>query len=167
MTSSSERKDEEQRAMIPSKLYDSFFDSFRRQMESMMKPSWSFPAGWEFPSIFEAREMRMALYELADRGEKFELQVEVPGVEKEKIDVKATKYSVEISGKHSEKTEEKGKRYVYTERLYRSFYRNVPLPEEILPSKVAAKVENGILKVDLPKKTPTKGESEATKVEVK
>ncbi len=114
--------------------------------------------------------MRMALYELVDRGDKFALQVEMPGIEKEKIDVKATKYSVEISGKHSEeKTEEKkGKRYLYTERLYRSFYRNVILPEEIVPSKVAAKVENGVLKVDLPKKTPTKaGEGEATKIDVK
>jgi HSP20 family protein len=167
MSSSSERKDEEQRAMMPARLYENFFDSFQRQMESMMKRPWSFPADWEFPSMFEARDMRMALYELVDRGDRFELQVEVPGVEKEKIDVKATKYSVEISGKHSEKTEEKGKRYVYTERLYRSFYRNVPLPEEIIDSRVSAKVENGILKVDLPKKTPTKGESEVTKVDVK
>jgi HSP20 family protein len=167
MSSSGERKDNEERAMMPARMYESFFDSFQRQMERMMKRPWSFPADWEFPSIFEARDMRMALYELTDRGDRFELLVEVPGVEKEKIDIKATKYSVEISGKHSEKTEEKGKRYVYTERLYRSFYRNVPLPEEIVPSKVSAKVENGILKVDLQKKTPTKTESEATKVEVK
>lgn len=152
--------------MMPARLYENFFDSFRRQMESMMKRPWSLP-DWEFPSLLEARDMRIALYDLADRGDRFELQVEVPGLEKEKIDVKATKYSVEISGKHSEKTEEKGKRYVYTERMYRSFYRSVPLPEEIVPSKVAAKLENGILKVELPKKTPTKGESEATKVDIK
>jgi HSP20 family protein len=166
MSSSSERKDEENRSMMPARLYENFFDSFRRQMESMMKRPWSLP-DWEFPSLLEARDMRIALYDLADRGDRFELQVEVPGLEKEKIDVKATKYSVEISGKHSEKTEEKGKRYVYTERMYRSFYRSVPLPEEIVPSKVAAKLENGILKVELPKKTPTKGESEATKVDIK
>lgn len=152
--------------MMPARLYENFFDSFRRQMESMMKRPWSFP-DWEFPSLLEARDMRIALYDLADRGDRFELQVEVPGLEKEKIDVKATKYSVEISGKHSEKTEEKGKRYVYTERMYRSFYRTVPLPVEIIPSKVAAKLENGILKVELPKKAPTKGESEATKVDIK
>jgi len=165
MSSSSEKKDEE-RGMMPARMYESFFDSFRRQMESMMKP-WSYPADWELPSLFEARDMRMALCDLVDRGDRFELHVEVPGLEKEKIDVKATKYSVEISGKHSEKTEEKGKRYVYSERLHRSFYRSVPLPEEIIPSKVAAKLENGILNVELPKKTPTKGESEATKVNVK
>lgn len=169
MGSSSEKRDEEPREIMPTTGITSIFDNFMREMERMTRP-WSFPMDWQqFPSIFEARDMRMALYELADRGDKFELQVEVPGIEKEKIDVKATKYSVEISGKHSEKTEEKkGKRYLYTERLYRSFYRNVTLPEEIVPSKVAAKVENGVLKVDLPKKTPTKsGEGEATKIDVK
>jgi HSP20 family protein len=167
MSSSSERKDEERKAMMPTRAVSSVYENFMREMERMMTRPWSFPMDWEFPSLFEARDMRMALYELADRGDRYELQVEVPGIEKEKIDVKATKYSVEISGKHSDKSEEKGKRYVYTERLYRSFYRNVPLQEEIVPSKVAAKVENGILKVDLPKKAPTKAEGETTKVDVK
>jgi HSP20 family protein len=170
MSSSNEkREDEEPREMMPTRGITNVFDNFMREMERMTRP-WSFPMDWQqFPSIFEARDMRMAVYELVDRGDKFELQVEVPGIEKEKIDVKASKYSIEISGKHSEKTEEKkGKRYLYTERLYRSFYRNVILPEEIVPSKVAAKVENGVLKVDLPKKAPTKaGEGEATKIDVK
>ena len=182
MTSSSQRRDDEEpRGMMPRRggiTSDSFMREMERmrhpwstQMEERMARPWSTQMDWQhFPSttIPEARDMRMALYDLADRGDKFELQVEVPGIEKEKIDLKATKYSVEISGKHSEKTEEKeGKRYLYTERLYRSFYRNVSLPEEIVPSKVAAKVENGVLKVDLPKKTPTKGEGEATKIDVK
>jgi HSP20 family protein len=43
----------------------------------------------------------------------------------------------------------------------------VPLPEEIIPSKVSAKVDNGILKLDLPKKNPTESESQATRVDVK
>jgi HSP20 family protein len=169
MSSSSERKREEQekQPIMPSRQFDNIFDTFRREMERMMMRPWSFPMELELPSFFEARDMRMAPYELVDRGDKFELQVEVPGIQKENVSVKATKYSVEISGKHSEKGEEKGKRYVYSERIYRSFYRNVPLPEEIIPSKVAAKVESGILRLDLPKKNPTESEGEATKVEVK
>ena len=168
MSSSSERKrEEEKRPMMPARQFDSIFDSFRREMERMMTRPWSFPMEWEFPSLFEARDMRMALYELVDRVDRFELQLEVPGIEKEKVDVKATKYSVEISGKHSEKSEEKGKKYLYSERLYRSFYRNVPLREEIIPSKVSARVENGILRLDLPKKNPTESEGETTRVEVK
>lgn len=167
MSSSEKRDEEEGRSIMPARLADSFFESFGREMERMMSRPWSYPMDWKFPSMFEPRDMRIALYELVDRGDKYELQVEVPGIEKEKIDVKATKYSVEISGKHSEKSEEKGKRYLYTERIFRSFYRNVPLPEEIIPSKVAARVENGILKVDIPKKTSTKTEGDVTKVDVK
>jgi HSP20 family protein len=169
MSSSSERKRDEQekKAIMPSRQFDTMFDTFRREMERMMVRPWSLPTEWEVPSLFEARDMRMAPYELVDRGERFELKLEIPGIEKENISVKTTKYSVEISGKHSEKEEEKGKRYVYSERLYRSFYRNVPLPEEIVPSKVSAKVENGILRLDLPKKNPTESEDEATRVEVK
>jgi HSP20 family protein len=169
MSSSNERKREEQEKwpMMPTRQFDSIFDSFRREMERMMTRPWSFPAEWEFPSLFEARDTRMALYELVDRGDRFELQLEVPGIEKENIEVKATKYFVEISGKHSEKSEEKRKRYLYNERMYRSFYRNVPLSEEIIPSKVSAKIENGILKLELPKKNPRESESQATRVEVK
>jgi HSP20 family protein len=169
MSSSSERKREEpeRSPIVPSRQFDNMFDTFRKEMERMMFRPWSFPMDWEFPSMFEARDMRMAPYELVDRGDRFDLQLEVPGIKKENVSVKATKYSVEISGTHSEKDEEKGKRYVYSERLYRSFYRNVPLPEEIIPSKVSAKVENGILRLDLPKKNPTEKESEATRIEVK
>jgi HSP20 family protein len=169
MSSSSEKKREEQerRPIMPARQFDSTFDTFRREMERMMTRPWSFPMDWEFPSLFEARDMRMALYELVDRGDRFELQLEVPGIEKENVEVKATKYSVELSGKHSEKSEEKGKKYVYSERMYRSFYRNVPLPEEIIPSKVSAKVENGILRLDMPKKNPTESESEVTRVDIK
>jgi HSP20 family protein len=169
MSSSSERKREEpeRSSIVPSRQFDNMFDTFRREMERMMVRPWSFPMDREFPSMFEARDMRMATYELVDKGDRFDLQLEVPGIKKENVSVKATKYSIEISGKHSEKEEEKGKRYVYSERLFRSFYRNVPLPEEIIPSKVSAKVENGILRLDLPKKNPTESESEATKVEVK
>jgi HSP20 family molecular chaperone IbpA len=54
----------------------------------------------------------------------------------------------------------------YSERLYRSFYCNALLPEEIIPTKVSDRVENGILKLDLTKKNPLESESKATRVEV-
>ncbi|HXP51888.1 MAG TPA: Hsp20/alpha crystallin family protein, partial [Bacteroidia bacterium] len=86
---------------------------------------------------------------------------------KDKIDVKATKNSVEISGEQSEKAEEKKKNYLYKERSYRSFHRRIPIPDEVLPSKIDAKMNNGILQIQLPKKIPTKAEEETTKVEIK
>lgn len=44
----------------------------------------------------------------------------------------------------------------------------MPVPEEIVSSKIDARMNNGILVVKLPKKDdPTKSKEEATKVEVK
>ncbi len=72
MSSSNERKrEEEKRPMVPARQ----FDSFRREMERMMTRPWSIPTDWELPSLFEARDMRMAPYELVDRGDRFELTV--------------------------------------------------------------------------------------------
>jgi hypothetical protein len=51
-------------------------------MERMMTPPWSIPTDWGLPSMFEARDMRMAPYELVDRGNSFELQLEIPGIER-------------------------------------------------------------------------------------
>jgi hypothetical protein len=83
MSSSGERRREEQekKPMMPARQFDNIFDSFRREMERMMVRPWSFPMDWELPSMFDARDMRMAPFELVDRGDGFELQLEVPGIE--------------------------------------------------------------------------------------
>ncbi|MEO9295550.1 MAG: Hsp20/alpha crystallin family protein [Nitrososphaera sp.] len=164
------KRDEDRFAAL--RRLDSIFDNFRQEVERALMRPWSSPFDWnfEFPSLFENRaitDTRMALCDMVDKGDHYELSVEVPGIEKEKIDVKATKHSVEITGEQKEKTEEKAKNYVYNERSYRSFNRRVPMPEEIVPSKIEAKMSNGILNIKLPKKTPTKMEEESTKVEVK
>ena len=147
----------------PLAYLDDIFENFRKEMESALRP-WQ--SGFRFPSLFDG-ETRVPLCDMADRGDRYELQVEVPGIEKDKIDIKATGHSVEISAEKSEKTEEKRKDYIYSERSQRSFYRKIPVPEEIVPSKIDARMNNGILVVKLPKKNPTKSKEGATKVEVK
>jgi HSP20 family protein len=176
--SDAQREIESQRAS-QSRRIDDIFDSFRSDIEDAMDPwSSSSPWDWRFPSVFRGRDLeeeddmiiRMPIFDMVDKGDRYELKVEVPGIEKEKIKVKAIKDSVEISGEQSEeeKSEVKRKRYVYNERSYSSFYRNIPVPEEIVSSKVSAKMSNGILYVELPKKNPIKPEQEeATTVEIK
>jgi HSP20 family protein len=154
---------------------EDIFDDFRRDIEDFMERSWwplSSPSFSRFPSLSWrlpafAESSRIPVCDMIDKGYKYELQVEVPGIEKEKIDVKATRKSIEISGEKSEKTEDRGKNYLYNERSYKSFRRTIAIPEEILPSKIEAKMNNGVLTIDAPKKTPTKVEEEVKKVEVK
>ena len=147
----------------PPASLDNIFEDFREQMERALRP-WHSPI--DFPALFEG-ETRMPLCDMTDKGDSYELQLEVPGIEKDKINVRATASSVEISAEKSEKTEEKKKDYVYSERSHRSFYRRVPIPGEILPSRIDARMNNGLLVVKLPKKNPTRSKEQSTKVEVK
>ena len=154
-----------------SKRVDTLFESIRHNVEEMERAfarpwSPSFELGFPTVPFMSLPEVRAPLCDLVDRGERYELSLEVPGIEKEKIDIKATKHSIEVSCEQSEKKEEKGKHFLYNERSYKSFYRKVPVPEEIVPSKIEAKVVNGILNVTMPKKSPTPA-VEKTKVEVK
>ena len=50
------------------------------------------------------------------------------------------------------------KNHIYNERSWKTLYRNIPLPEEIISDKVTARVENGILQVDMPKKVSSQSE---------
>jgi HSP20 family protein len=136
--------------------FDDMFEEFRKEMAAMMS-SW--------PGMGLLGDTRVPLCDIADRGSKYELHVEVPGIDKDRVQVKATQNAVEISGRHSEKSEEKKKGYYYSERSARSFYRMIPVPEEIDPSKVTASMNNGILSVELPKVAGKHGTSR--KVHVK
>lgn len=159
-----------------SNYYNDFFESFRRNMQNMqnmMEETWPnsiFPTLKTY-SPFELfdrmTDIRMPLCDVMDKGDRYEVTLEIPGIDKDKVDVKSTKNSVTISGKQAEKTKEKGKNYVYSERSYKSFHRQIPFPQEILPTRITAKVNNGVLEIDLPKKQPVKVEgTEEYKVNV-
>jgi HSP20 family protein len=173
-----ERAIESQRSLQTRRM-DDIFDTFRRDIEDTMMPwsSSSSPSSlwaWRFRSLSTTEDdrdqmmVRMPIFDMVDKEDRYELKVEVPGIEKEKVKVKATRDSVEISGEQSreEESEDKRKRFVYNERSYNSFYRNIPVPEEIVSSKVRAKMSNGVLHIELPKKNPTKLEEDGTTVEI-
>lgn len=150
-------------ALFPTK-FDNIFENFRRDMEDVLSvPKWPFlSTGNELVSDLETR---LPLCDMEDLGDKYEITLEAPGIPKEKITIKAGIDYIDISGEQEKKTEEKRKSYLYNERSYTSLRRRIPTPEEIVPSKVDAKMENGVLHVQVPKKTPTR--SEETNVEVK
>lgn len=173
-----QRGKQEQRSMRLNNL----FDDFRRDIEGVMNP-WSSGLEWRFPGDFgmirpegmgeeEEAMLRTPLVDMVDKGDRYFLRLELPGIEKDKIHLAATDDSLEISAEQSEEEqgeetdEDKSHKYIYNERSYRSFYRSIPIPEEILSSKIRAKMQNGILKVEMPKKTPTRPFGDGKKIEV-
>lgn len=145
-------------------VFDNIFENFRRDMEDVLSvPKWPFlGAGNRLVSDFETR---LPLCDMEDLGDKYEITLETPGIPKEKITIKAGIDYIDISGEQEKKTEEKRKNYLYNERSYSSLRRRISTPEEIDPSKIDAKMENGVLHIQVPKKTPT--QNKETKVEVK
>jgi len=150
-------------ALFPT-AFDNIFESFRRDMEEVLfVPKWPFLGTGN--ALVSDLETRFPLCDMEDLGDKYEITLETPGIPKEKITINAGTDYIDISGEQEKKTEEKRKNYLYNERLFSSLRRHIATPEEIVPSKVDAKMENGVLRVEVPKKTPTK--SEETKVQVK
>ena len=162
------RRERQEEKSLQARRMDDIFEVFRNNIESILNPWWSSSYLWHSPSKLEVGEeeaeekdegiRRTPLYDMVDKGDRYELEVELPGIERDKIHVKATDDSIEISAEQleEERVEERKKKYVYNERSYRSFYRTIPIPEQILSSEVTAKMNNGILRIDLPKKMPTK-----------
>lgn len=79
------------------------------------------------------------------------LNVELPGINPQDLDVQATADSVTISGERKSQftAEEQGK--VRSEFRYGQFQRVIPLPTRIQNTKVEAEYKNGVLKLTLPK----------------
>lgn len=128
--------------------FDRMFDEFRSGFEDRFR----MPFGEiGLPEMEMARE---PLVDLADMGDRFELTAEIPGIPKDKIDIKLSDDSVEIKAEVEEKKEEKEKDYLCKERSYRSFYRKMALPDDVVSEKADAKMTDGMLKITLPKKEP-------------
>jgi HSP20 family protein len=94
--------------------------------------------------------------EVVDKGDKYLVRAELPGMKKEDIDVSIADSSLTISGERKQDKEVKEEDYLYREHYYGSFHRTLPLPEGVDSKKIEASYENGILEVTMPKGEETK-----------
>jgi HSP20 family protein len=139
---------------------DDIFENFRHDIETIFSPWQTSIGDWRFPRFafreYEDMDIRLPLCDLVDKGDKYEVSLEIPGIDKEKIKIDAKKNSVKVSGEQIEKSEEKIGNYIHNERSYKSFEREIPFPEEVMPSNAEAEMKNGVLHMTIAKKEPRK-----------
>lgn len=99
--------------------------------------------------------------DVVDKGDKYVLTADLPGIATDEVKVNVTGRQVEISAEHKDTREEKSKEFVRNERSFLKYQRVLTVPEKILESGMTANVNNGILTVELPKKISSKKESQA------
>lgn len=114
-------------------MFDEFFrDVFRRPM-------------------FEDAEVLEPAADVAESDGEVVVKMQVPGVEKDQLQLTVSDDHLTVRGETRKETEEKRKNYYRQEIRYGAFQRSVPLPVEVDGAKAHAELKNGMLKVTLPK----------------
>ena len=92
--------------------------------------------------------------DIRDDGNAFVLEAELPGFQKEDIDIQLSDNNLTITAKHQTESEEQDKRgnYVRRERSWGSYSRSFDV-SDIDTAQIKAGYQNGVLTLTLPKRT--------------
>jgi len=93
------------------------------------------------------------------------LKAELPGVDKDDLEVKVENNTLILKGEKRQETEIKKENYHRAERIYGQFQRIFTLPDTVDTDKIKASFKSGILTLTLPKKKEAKPKQITVKVE--
>jgi HSP20 family protein len=94
--------------------------------------------------------------EVSENEQAYVIRAEIPGVKKEDINIGIDADQVAISAEvKNEKDAREGERVLRTERYYGKVYRAFALGQPVDENGAAAKYQDGILELTLPKKAAT------------
>ncbi|CAB4380773.1 HSP20-like chaperone [Rhizophagus irregularis] len=95
------------------------------------------------------------LMDVHETDDEFLFNTELPGLNKDQINVDVRDNTLTISGEtKKDKKYEKGSTHIQ-ERSYGSFSRSISLPPNVKADDITAKFENGLLELKLPKTAPS------------
>ncbi|SIR58057.1 HSP20 family protein [Haladaptatus litoreus] len=89
--------------------------------------------------------------DVVDNGDEYVVTADLPGFEKDDLDITLQENRLRISAEHESEVKEEGEEYLRQERSQRSVSRTVSLPDPVDESSVSAEYRNGVLTVSLPK----------------
>ena len=104
--------------------------------------------------------------DIRDAGDKFILEAELPGFEKEDIKLDLKDGILTISAEHNENNDQKDEKgnYIRRERRYGSFSRSFDVTG-IDENGITAAYKNGVLELSLPKAVPAVPEAKRISIE--
>lgn len=119
----------------------------------------SHTAGW-WPDLYEPlRNMGQRVADwFAPRSDAsaledfYEINVELPGVKTEDVDVSIEDNSLVVRGEKRFEHEETGRTYFFSEREYGAFQRTFRLPPDVDSDKIDAEFRDGILRLKIAKR---------------
>jgi HSP20 family protein len=124
---------------------EEFFEDFppRRWMETFE------PFGWKWPMAVDME--RSFKVDILDRDKELVVRAELPGVEKDDVEVTISGDRLMIEAQREFEEEEKKETFYRHEMGYGEFMRTIALPVGVDVEHVEAELKDGILNVILPK----------------
>lgn len=89
--------------------------------------------------------------DVLEKNNAFELQMALPGLNKEQISIDVEGEQITVSGERKLAETSENEKHHLIENYYGKFSRTFTLPENVDKENVEAKFENGILQIVLPK----------------
>ena len=89
--------------------------------------------------------------DIVETDKRYEIQLAVPGMNKEDFDLDINDGVLIISGDRKFEKKEDSKNYHSVETQYGKFSRTFNLPDHVVASKIDATYTNGILNINIPK----------------
>lgn len=100
----------------------------------------------------------------------YKVEVAAPGMEKKDFNIHVNEDNdlvISMEKKEEKKDDNKEARYLRREFSYSKFQQTLILPDDVDKDKINAKVDNGVLTIDLPKRKPEEVVKSTKTIEVK
>ena len=107
---------------------------------------------------FASTDNSLPAVNIRETPDTFLVEMAAPGMEKKDFKIELDGSALTISSEKQNESEEKeGENYSRKEFSYQSFYRTFNLPKEVVNAdKIKAKYENGLLRLEIPKREEAK-----------
>ena len=135
---------------LPGFSMPSFFSDFMKPFEQFMAPI--FPNFGS--SLLTEPGAREPVIDVEDRGDHYTMTAELPGFEKNGVEVQVTSNALELKAEKRASKEDKNDQGLQSQRSYSYFHKYLTLPEPVLSEKVDGTMKNGVLELKLPKAEP-------------
>ena len=139
-------------------------NGFSKSIDGMMKDLFN-----EFPTAvsktFREDVLHFPPVNIVDKDAAFVIEMAAPGFEKADFNVKLENNILTISTEKKETASETTEKIVRQEFSKKSFKRSFTIDEKIDTENINAKYENGILKLELPKKEIAKAGSKEINIQ--
>jgi len=122
-------------------------ERLRHEFDDMLE-RFGFDRGGPFKER-QAASLRPAIETYTD-GDKFNIRVELPGVEPKDVDIKVAGGILTVKGSREKKHETKKRDFYRREFHYGSFERSITLPEGIKAEDLKATFHDGVLELTAP-----------------